>query len=697
MHPSKQQLENKWLNNAAKLTVSQLMAMLKKVCTVIDIPITPEIQAFRRLLDKGLGFSPTPPFSSITAMKEIDRLLTRWEERVALGSFHSKPKAIKEWERKHPSPPNSPTLSNTNPSPNPPLTPNEEKEEKQNDSESEEDENVARWYNLTYLNSWKGRCRLLFGGIERHCAHMMGKRLRDMKDRRINRKLDNLTKSERKTLKRLWEREDIMVCHSDKTKRPILISVKKYKQFCLDNLEDKNTYRVIGRIEDGLPEHLTPQHIYEQMVPIIDYGVEKSMGAKIKARTRVKNSTISYFYVRIKDHKEKIVGRPIAANYNYVTAEISHLIDKIVQPYLKKVPSIVRGSKDFAQKIDKCRLQEGKDVSLISADVEALYPSMDQDLSIRLLEEFLKKYTKLKPCMIRTVCQLTNIVLKNNLVQFDGIVYLQIKGIAMGTALAVVLAQIYMHMLEAKMLVSPYIQLYLRFIDDVFVVIDKGYEDWFSKEMNSLHPSIKLVCESNRHRANMLDTTVVVNRPRGRLDLVLFTKPIDSKAFLLYGSAHPDHTFRGIVKGAMIRCVVLNSDYSEYWDQKKKLIKALRERAYPMHLIAEEASKVSYDKRETYLHKNMEKAKFEDVEFLKLPLNPAYNIGVLKRETQKLLDYANLLNDAEDGFSKIGTKLVHIYTRNKTLAQTLTRSRFPWKKRGEKLAHPEPREGKERE
>ena len=62
-----------------------------------------------------------------------------------------------------------------------------------------------------------------------------------------------------------------------------------------------------------------------------------------------------------------------------------------------------------------------------------------------LIELFIKQYPDPRAGMI---IEMTRFCLENNLMEFNGDFFLQIFGMAMGTPMAVVIANIYMAMLE---------------------------------------------------------------------------------------------------------------------------------------------------------------------------------------------------------------------------------------------------------
>jgi hypothetical protein len=117
-------------------------------------------------------------------------------------------------------------------------------------------------------------------------------------------------------------------------------------------------------------------------------------------------------------------------------------------------------------------------------------------------------------------------VLKNNYFEFDGDIYCQNSGTAMGTKFAPPYACIFMDMVETEFLkqqsVKPWI--WLLYIDDVFFVWLEGEDKLlqFMSRLNEFHPNLKFTYEYSHNRVNFLD--VVVENAGGKFITSLFCK-----------------------------------------------------------------------------------------------------------------------------------------------------------------------------
>ncbi len=101
---------------------------------------------------------------------------------------------------------------------------------------------------------------------------------------------------------------------------------------------------------------------------------------------------------------------------------------------------------------------------------------------------------------------------------FNGKNYLQVGGTAMGTRLAPSYANIFMGRLEQKILKTLETKglkpaLFLRYIDDIFTIWNKGEEKLleFINFFNEAHPSIKYTFEYSKEQIIFLDTRLKID------------------------------------------------------------------------------------------------------------------------------------------------------------------------------------------
>ena len=133
-------------------------------------------------------------------------------------------------------------------------------------------------------------------------------------------------------------------------------------------------------------------------------------------------------------------------------------------------------SLDLIRIFEEKRFESQGRVILTSADVNALYPSIRLERGMAALSGFINSHTRFSQTLKDLCLKLAHFVLTNNYVEckeLGGTMYQQVVGPAMGTSFSAKYAVIFMIWLETPIVDSERfrscIQLYKRFIDDLFV------------------------------------------------------------------------------------------------------------------------------------------------------------------------------------------------------------------------------------
>ena len=179
---------------------------------------------------------------------------------------------------------------------------------------------------------------------------------------------------------------------------------------------------------------------------------------------------------------------------------------------MRNLPSYIRDTTEFINLIETTKLP--KECILASIDVSSLYTNIPHDegklAAIKALEEQENPDPRQPPPEI--IGELIDIVLQNNVFEFNDKAYLQIQGTAMGTKMAPAYANIFMGSLEPILMKEgePHILLWKRFIDDIFIAWMGTKEQFlnFMERINSIHHSIKFTHECSETETTFLDITL---------------------------------------------------------------------------------------------------------------------------------------------------------------------------------------------
>ena len=156
------------------------------------------------------------------------------------------------------------------------------------------------------------------------------------------------------------------------------------------------------------------------------------------------------FYLVPKTQNPGNPGRPIVASNGALTENISRFSDFFLQPSVTQIPSHIRDTTDFINKLRRLPpLPPG--CLLVTLDISALYTNIPHEEGIAACEEFLNCQEKQEP-PTTDVCQPIQLVLTKNSFIFNETNYLQVHGTAMGTGMAPSYANLFMGKLELEFL-----------------------------------------------------------------------------------------------------------------------------------------------------------------------------------------------------------------------------------------------------
>ena len=170
---------------------------------------------------------------------------------------------------------------------------------------------------------------------------------------------------------------------------------------------------------------------------------------------------------------------------------------------------------------------------------------------------------------------------------FDGDVYDQIDGVAMGSPLGPALANLFMGYHESNWLESPEasgIVFYRRYVDDIFCVVQNENEsDIFLNFLNSQHSNIEFTVEREKHK-KLAFLDVLCHKSEGTLVTSLYRKGLTGLLMNIY-SYTCDSYKRGLVK-TLIDCVLrINSGWEFFHADLLKLLRILQRNEYPLRMV----------------------------------------------------------------------------------------------------------------
>ena len=120
--------------------------------------------------------------------------------------------------------------------------------------------------------------------------------------------------------------------------------------------------------------------------------------------------------------------------YIYIYIGMSEIVDFFLQPYMPTIPSSIKDTDDFIRRIRNI-IDLPSDVLLVTFDVVSLYPCIPHDFGLCALRDFLMD-RNLPNIVVNGIHNMTELVLKKNVFEFNSECFLQTSGTAIGTKMA---------------------------------------------------------------------------------------------------------------------------------------------------------------------------------------------------------------------------------------------------------------------
>ena len=255
----------------------------------------------------------------------------------------------------------------------------------------------------------------------------------------------NSTKAQSIALKELKRDRDHIVLTADKGVALVIMDRQDYINKA-NSLLNQNTYRAIPQD----PTFTIKNKLISILKRIKNHTGLDSLTYKIMYPT---GCVPPKFYGLPKIHKPDTPLRPIVSSCGSVTYGVAKELAKILKPLIGKSPHHINSTQDFVEQVKHISLAPGECLS--SYDVSAFFTLVPGDPDLNIIRYLLDKEHTLKE---RTVLAVNDIILllefslKNTYFSFQDQFYEQVEGVARGSPVSPIVANLYMEYLEQKAL-----------------------------------------------------------------------------------------------------------------------------------------------------------------------------------------------------------------------------------------------------
>jgi hypothetical protein len=394
-------------------------------------------------------------------------------------------------------------------------------------------------------------------------------------------------------VRKLKANKDIVVKLCDKNLGVCVISRADYEREGLRQLLDASTYTlqehpilplsILERFEETLREYnmMYTRPNGRKLTPVAQYILQ--------AKHQPSLQKFGSIYFIFKVHKDPVVARPIVASIGSITYHASKYVSEILLPVARRARTYIRDSTELVGILEHTTFPS--DCVILTADVVELYPSIVLQDGLAALRYALGR-AGFENRFADFITDLAALVLRNNYIRFGDKTFLQIKGTAMGTPLAVAFAIIYLAVIEEEVFLEcakdplfrkPY--LLKRFIDDIFSLFASSYDALlFVSVFNNRRPGhLRLTHNLSLSNGVFMDIEVFKG-PRfnasNHFDLRLYQKPMNLYLYLPSCSFHPVAVKRGFIRAELARLRLRCTSDTDYTTVRDAFYQRLGARGY---------------------------------------------------------------------------------------------------------------------
>ena len=361
-------------------------------------------------------------------------------------------------------------------------------------------------------------------------------------------------KSDIATLNNLGKDPNIVITRPDKGKGVVVLNKNEYLNKTYEILNDRTTFK---KVSGDLLPLLTK---LEDKLNRILKTVKDNIGWKNYNFLYAAGSQPGIMYCLPKVHKPNIPLRPIISSIN--TA--SYNLAKFLVPYLTSIstsPYTLTDTESFIKYLQSLSLPNN--CIMASFDIKSLFTNVPLKETTNII---LSKYSPNSFYNIssNTMQKLLNFTTTESIFLFNGDIYNQIDGVAMGTPIGPTYANIFMSHHESIWLDNcpPSFKplAYRRYVDDTFLIFhSENQVHQFLNYLNNKHPKIQFTCEIEENGELPFLDVNVLRSPTGiqfsvyrkthlpDWDLAgsafvhLFTNITQSKHYLIEPLTYPPH------------------------------------------------------------------------------------------------------------------------------------------------------------
>ncbi|CAH8643572.1 unnamed protein product [Schistosoma mattheei] len=367
-----------------------------------------------------------------------------------------------------------------------------------------------------------------------------------------------------------------MILRPDKGSGVVLMNTADYVTKMKQILDDQLRFKV-DKSQKDLTDS-TEKRIKGMLRELLK---RKMIGNSTYNDLKPRGSRLPHMYGLPKVHKHDVPLRPILSMINSPYHKVARWLAEKLEPVRRRLATYtLKDSFQFADRLNRTNVA---DKFMVSFDVTSLFTN------IPLLEtiDIICQNYDLLPLPAPEFKKLLLMCTTDVQFQFNNTIYRQIDGVAMGSPLGPILADIFMGYLENMVLKQTISETteYSRYVDDTFIVCNnKQHAIHMLKHFNNAHPNIQFTMEHEQNDMFHFLDVAIKRRRDGTVQRSIYRKSTWNGIYLNFNSFCPLSYKKALVKTLFYRAEkICTTDKLE--EELMKVEKCLRDNFYPQKFI----------------------------------------------------------------------------------------------------------------
>ena len=192
---------------------------------------------------------------------------------------------------------------------------------------------------------------------------------------------NNSTDTDKNALEYFSKRNDLVIMKADKGEATVILNVKDYIAKANEQLQDNSFYQKLN--VDPTAKHSD----------VVNSATESFRKQELLSNSTASKLTVDevrtpQFHIFPKVHKTNIPRRPVVSSVECHTSKISKFVDHYLQPHAKSLPSYIKDTSDFINRINETK-DINKDTILVTLDDKSLYTNIPNHEGIEAVKSTL--------------------------------------------------------------------------------------------------------------------------------------------------------------------------------------------------------------------------------------------------------------------------------------------------------------------